>query len=327
MRYSPIQGTDLNASVICMGTGVIGSAADRETSFRMLDYYLDQGGNFIDTAKVYADWLPKIERSISEKTIGAWMEVRGNRSKVILATKGAHPDLNTMDIPRLTRKEIAADLDASLSHLRTEAIDLYWLHRDDPARPVEDILETLNRQVEAGKIRYLGASNWSLGRLQAAQAAASQHGITGFAASQVYWNVGQADPQRIGDKTLAFMDAGMWRYHQETGLAAVAYTSQANGYFTRRACGEPVSDALKSVYHLEENEARLARLIALSGQASLSASQIVLAYLTSQPFPAFPIIGCRTLDQLRDSLTAADVTLSPEQVAYLADMKINQGDK
>ena len=319
MRYQLIPKTDLNAAVICLGTGGLGSVTDRETSFRMLDAYLDAGGNFIDTAKVYADWLPG-ERSISEKTIGAWVNARGNRSKVILATKGAHPDLSSMSVPRLSAGEIVSDLDASLKHLGTDTIDLYWLHRDDPERPVEDILGTLAQQTKAGKVRYFGASNWKVERLKAAQNWAYQNQVSGFVASQIFWNIGLPDPERIGDKTIAYMDAATWRYHVDKGLAVLAYTSQANGYFTRRAAGEAVSETLRQVYHQVENEARLECIRALSGQTGLSASQIGLAYLTCQPFPAFPIIGSRTQEQLEDSLTAADVTLTPGQVSYLVNL-------
>jgi aryl-alcohol dehydrogenase-like predicted oxidoreductase len=313
-------GTDLNAAVIVLGTGSLGSAVDRQTSFQMLDAYLEAEGNIFDTAKVYADWLPG-ERSVSEKTIGAWMAARKNRSRLIVSTKGAHPDLATMNVQRLSPVEIVSDLEASLRHLGVETIDLYWLHRDDPARPVEEILGTLNRQVEAGKIRYFGASNWRLKRLKEAQAWAVKSGVQGFAANQIFWNIGEPDPERIPDKSLVFMDPATWRYQRDKGLAAVAYTSQANGYFTRRVRGEPVSDQLLSVYHLAENEARIQRIQALAHQTGLTPSQIGLGYLTSQPFPAYAIIGCKTMAQLADSLSAADVQLTSTQVEGLVWME------
>ena len=159
---------DLHPSPICLGTADLGSAVNRSDSFALLDAYLDLGGNFLDTAKVYADWLPG-ERSTSEKLLGEWMRLRRNRQRIVLATKGAHPDLATMHLPRLSRAEIEADLHASLRHLQTDIIDLYWLHRDDPARPVEDILATLQDAVRAGKIRYFGCSNWRVERIRLCQ--------------------------------------------------------------------------------------------------------------------------------------------------------------
>ena len=155
-------------SVISLGTGGAGANYDRATAFAMLDAFFEEGGNFVDTAHVYNDWIPG-ERSRSEKLLGAWMKERRNRSGVLLATKGAHPDLAQMQVGRLSPAEIQADLEESLRFLQVETIDLYWLHRDDPTRPVEEIIDTLEAQVQAGKIRYFGCSNWRLERIQAAQ--------------------------------------------------------------------------------------------------------------------------------------------------------------
>src|SRR5262245_8002891 len=117
MRQLLIPDTDLYPSTLCLGTGDIGSKIDRNSSFRLLDLFVESGGNFLDTAQVYADWLPG-ERSISEKTLGEWMAARGNRHKIVLATKGAHPRLESMHVPRMTRGEIVHDLDNSLRNLR-----------------------------------------------------------------------------------------------------------------------------------------------------------------------------------------------------------------
>lgn len=150
MRYENILGTNLNTSVICLGTASLGSLIEENASFSLLDEFVDLGGNFIDTAHVYANWLP-IEKSISEKTVGKWLKQRHIRDKIILGTKGAHPNLSTMHIPRLSREEIVKDLYESLQYLQTDYIDLYWLQRDGVNRLVEDILETLNEQVRSGK--------------------------------------------------------------------------------------------------------------------------------------------------------------------------------
>ncbi len=156
MNLTHLPDTQLHVFPISMGSTALGSTLDRETSFRLLDAYTDAGGNFIDTAAVYANWLP-IERSISEKTIGAWLRERRNRAQVVLSTKGAHPELATMHISRLSPAEIASDLEDSLRHLGVETIDIYWLHRDDPSRPVAEILETLSAHARAGKIAITAA--------------------------------------------------------------------------------------------------------------------------------------------------------------------------
>lgn len=318
MNYTPIPGTELKPATICLGSTSIGSTIDQDGSFRLLDAYWERGGNFIDTASVYANWRPG-ERSVSEKTIGRWVRQRKIRDKVILATKGAHPELATMHISRLSQAEIEYDLNDSLNNLQTEIIDLYWLHRDDTSRPVEEILETLNDQVKAGKIRYFGCSNWWPGRIEAAQAYAAGQGFQGFVANQMMWNLAVVNPAGIKDKTTAFMDETMKQYHEETGLAAIPYTSQANGLFQKLA-----QEGVKGIdadtwerYREAETRQRFERLAQVAAERGLSVTQVVLGYLMSQPFPTIPIVGCRTLEQLQDSLTAAEVRLDPDQVSFL----------
>jgi len=295
-----------------MGTVVLGSTVDRDGSFALLDRYVERGGNFIDTASVYANWLP-VERHSSEKTIGRWLKARGNRKQLILATKGAHPELSSTDVPRMSRDEIVADLETSLRNLRTEAIDLYWLHRDDPERPVCEIMEVLWDQVDAGKICYLGCSNWRAARIRAAQAYAARHGRLGFVGDQMMWSLALVDPEALGDKTMVYMDDELMCYHQETGLAAIAYSSQARGAFQKMARG----DEVPRVYRRRGNEDRFQRVKRLAAQSGLTITQVVLGYMQSQSFTTVPIVGCRTLEQLDDSLDAADVRLTSEQVRYL----------
>jgi aryl-alcohol dehydrogenase-like predicted oxidoreductase len=318
MKYTIIPSTELKPSTICLGSTNIGSTIDQENSFRLLDLYLELGGNFIDTASVYANWLPG-EKNISEKTIGRWLKLRKNRDKIILATKGAHPDLSTMHISRLSRPEIVHDLHASLKNLQTEVIDLYWLHRDDVNRPVEDILETLNDQVKAGKIRYFGCSNWRTARIKVAQTYTAASGVQGFSANQMMWSLALVEPAGIRDKTIAWLDDEMKQYHLETGWAAMAYSSQANGLFQKMAQGtvDQMEPNVRSMYQLEENQHRFERIKRLAANSSLSVTEIVLGYLQAQPFTTVPIVGCRTVEQLTDSLTAAEVRLEPEQVKYL----------
>jgi len=318
MRYVTIPKTNLNAACICFGTVNIGSAIDWETSFQMMDAYLAAGGNFIDTAKVYANWLPG-ERSISEKTIGRWLKTRGIRQEVILATKGAHPELGTIHISRLSRQEITSDLNSSLRNLQTDLIDLYWLHRDDPNHPVEDILAILNEQVKVGKIRYFGCSNWRRARIQAAQEYAQTHGLQGFSAVQNQWSLAKVNTEAMRDQTIVVMDEEIFNYHQQTGLAAIPFSSQANGYFNKKMEGklDQMDSAVRRMYELPENELRYQRMLKFSKQSGFSITQIQLGYLLSQPFPVIPIIGPRTIGQLEDSLSAADVQLDHDQIKYL----------
>jgi aryl-alcohol dehydrogenase-like predicted oxidoreductase len=318
MRIRSITNSYLRPAVLSLGTASLGADIDRATSFKILDAYLAKGGNFIDTANVYSDWIPG-EKSRSEKLIGAWMKERKNRDQVILATKGGHPNPPTFQIPRLTAQEISADLDTSLSHLQVDCVDLYWLHRDDPKQPVADLMETLAGYVRAGKIRYYGCSNWRVDRIQAAQTYAAANGLPGFVGVQNLWNLAKIDPENLQDPTHAGMDEALWQYHRTTQLAAMPFTSQANGLFQKLETGqvERLSPGMRKMVLNPETQARFERLLTLKAETGLTATQVVLAYLTSQPFPTFPVIGPQNTAQLEDCLSAADVMLSPDQIRFL----------
>ena len=316
MRYTEIHRTDLRPSVICLGTGSFGISVESERSWALMDRFVASGGNFMDTALVYGEWLPD-GKGRSEQTVGAWMKARGNRHDIIVGTKGAHPRLDTMNVARLSRQEIVGDLDESLRNLGTDYIDLYWLHRDDRDRPVADILSTLNEQVAAGKIRAFGCSNWRLDRIEEAQAYAAEHGIHGFAGNQLWWSLARPNDAAISDPTLEQMDEPTMRYHQEHGLAAMAYTSQARGFFAKLDSAEGASEGLLKTYENPQNRERFMRLKQLSEQTGESLSVLALAYIANQAFPSFPIAGCSTMLQLEDNLRAGDVILEAEQVRWL----------
>jgi aryl-alcohol dehydrogenase-like predicted oxidoreductase len=317
MHAVTLPGADLSVSSLCLGTSEFGSRVAQTDAFRMLDAFVAAGGTFLDTANVYADWVPGT-KSTSEKTLGAWLAARHNRDQVVLATKGGHPRLESMHHPRLAPANLIHDVDQSLHHLRTECIDLYWLHRDDPQRPVGEILETLADLRRAGKLAAIGCSNWARPRIQAAQEYAAQHGLPGFVADQMLWNLAVLDRGALGDPTLVAMDLDLYRYHRATGLAAIPYSAQANGLFQKLAGRQAQRGGpLPSHYPLAPNRARLRRAEHLARTLGVSLTAIVLGYLQSQPFVTVPIVGCRTLDQLHDSLAGDGVRLTPEQLTYL----------
>jgi aryl-alcohol dehydrogenase-like predicted oxidoreductase len=318
MKTLELPGTDLNVSALCLGAGPLGSTVGEADAFALLDAFVAAGGNFIDTAKIYADWLPG-ERSVSEKTIGRWLRQRGRREPIIVATKGAHPDLATMHKPRLAPQEIAADLEQSLRHLQVEVIDLYWLHRDDPQRPVEEIVDALHAQAQAGKIRACGCSNWRAARIAAAQAHARRCGWPGFIADQMQWSLAAVTPAALPDPTMAAMDGALYDLHRTANFPAIPYAAQANGFFHRLAAGKVgrMNATARRLYDTPQNRRRGARVQTLAAETGLSVTAIVLGYLRGQPFPTIPIIGGRTLAQVEDSCRAADVTLSAAQIAWL----------
>jgi aryl-alcohol dehydrogenase-like predicted oxidoreductase len=284
----------------------------------LLNEFVAQGGNFIDTAHVYSNWIPG-EICRSEKLIGRWLKSTGSRDRVVLGTKGAHPELATMHISRLSPAEITQDLNESLEYLQTDYIDIYWLHRDDVSIPVAGILETLNEQVKAGKIRYFGCSNWKASRIQEALDYAASKGIHGFVANQPLWSLAAPNLDKAPDKTLVAMDDDGIAFHKRTNMAVLPYSSQAKGFFTKLAASglDGISKADTQMYANDVNNQRLGRIQKLANQHRVTVNSIVLAYLLSQPFTTIPIVGCKKLDHLHASLEAVDIRLAPEEILFL----------
>lgn len=311
-----IPNTDLFSFPLCLGSVEFGSTMSEEQSFRMMDLYVEQGGNFIDTAEVYANWLPDADKSMAEKTVGRWMKRRGNRDSLIVTTKGGHPHPGQMDTSRLSKQDIREDLHGSLERLGVDQVDLYFLHRDDESLPVADILNTMNELVKEGKIRYFGCSNWRTERIEEAQAYAKEHGLQGFSANQPMYSAAHIDETKLSDQTLVAMDGGMEQFHKETGLAVFAYSSQAKGLFTKLTNGKLAfgDGEIAPEYDSAENEKRLKGIQQAADELGATINQTALAYLLSRPFPVFPIVGCRTEEQLGDSLKAAALQLTDEQV-------------
>ena len=317
MRTRLIPRTTLEASVLCLGTAEFGSAVEDSICETITDRYVELGGNVLDTAEVYAEWLPGGSHR-SEEFLGRWLRKHKGRDGLILSTKGAHPRLDSMDKPRMSRKDVESDLDSSLQRLGVDSVDLYWLHRDDPGTPVEEILLTLEAFRKAGKIRYAGFSNWTLARAEAARVAAEKLGLPGFIGSQNQWSLAKAEAAK-GDPTWGYVDESFAKWHSRYGFAAFPYTPQASGYFRRLDNGtiEKASDLVKGLFHHPPNENRYQQIKALQAETGFSVAQITLGYLLGQSFPVFPIVGPRRVADLEESLSASEVTLTSDQVDFL----------
>jgi aryl-alcohol dehydrogenase-like predicted oxidoreductase len=311
-----IPNTGLAPTQICLGTGSFGGSLSQADSFAMLDAFYARGGRFLDTAHIYSDWIPGT-KSMSEKTLGWWFRSSGLRDKIIIATKGAHPLLSSMHISRMSPADLHTDVTESLDFLQTDRIDLYWLHRDAPALPVAEIIEPLNEHVRAGRLRCLGCSNWHISRIREANAYAAARGLQGFVANQPMWSLAVPDLANWPDQTLVAMDAAGVAFHRETQIAAIPYSSQAHGYYTKLDAGKTLADSTRKLYDNETSRSRLPRAQELAKKYGVGVTEIALAYLMAHPFPVFPIIGCHTIAQLDDSLKVFHVTLTPDDVAYL----------
>lgn len=321
MEPIKLNGTDLCVSPICLGTVNYDAGLTKAESKNQLSQFVDMGGNFIDTAHVYGDWVPGV-LCRSERTIGEWIKETGNRHKIVISTKGAHPDWTQMDVPRVTPKDIVKDLNESLTCLNTDYIDLYFLHRDDPAVPVSDILDCLDSAQRQGKIRHYGCSNWSLRRVREAAAYAGQKGIQGFISNQLMWSLADINFDHLPDKTFILMDRDTHDYHARTGMNAMAYMSIAKGYFARRYNGEDLPESVTSVYGSTTNDNIYEMIAGLAAQSGYTCMDLSFMYIMAEEaFPSVPIASFDNPAQMEEGLASWDKPMPRDLIRELAAIK------
>ncbi|MDG0808179.1 aldo/keto reductase [Cohnella rhizosphaerae] len=318
IRKRPIPGIGQPCSVIVLGGVPLGTRLDERQSMRLMDFYADAGGNMVDTAEVYGNWVPG-KTNASEIVIGKWMKSRGNRDRMLVTTKGGHPDLGSMNVSRLHAADIRADAEGSLRRLQADVIDLYWLHRDDRSIPVSELLGSLGRLVEDGLIRSFGCSNWETDRIAEANRLASEQGLPLLAANQAWWSLASLNTAHVEDPTVVVLDEAMYRYHAETGLPLFAYSSLAKGLFAKMEAAARTGMPFEAppLYDLPSNASRFEQARRIATERGVSISQVALSYIYSRRFPAFAVVGATDESQLADSLGAGDLMLDDEALALL----------
>jgi aryl-alcohol dehydrogenase-like predicted oxidoreductase len=300
---------ELNVSKIVLGTDYFGTSVNQETAFELIEYFVEDGGNCLDTARFYADWMPGGHEA-SEKLLGAWLKSSKARDKVLISTKGGHPPLERMEESRLSRACVESDLDKSLITLGIEHIDIYWLHRDDIERPVEEIMETLGAIVATGKVRAVGCCNWKVDRIAAANAYAHSNGLPPLMMSQIQWSLAVSTAEAHGDTTKVIMDDTEYAGYLEQEVPVMAYSSQAKGFFARPLGGvNSINQKSQDWFYNEENLLRLERVKAYAAQTGLTPNTVALGYILCNRLPAMALVGCRSIEQLKSTLAAADVSI------------------
>lgn len=318
MLYSKINHTDLNASKLILGTDGFGTEMSVELSFSLLDTFVENGGNIIDTASFYADWL-NMGKSMSEKTIGLWLSERKNRDKMIISTKGGHPRLETMEISRLSREEIFDDFEHSLENLRTDYIDIYWLHKDDENIPPENLIEIMNEILETGKAHYIAVSNWSYDRIKSANDYAIKNSLKPFIASQIQYSIAKINDGSL-DPLITAMTESEYEKYRKDNLNVFGFSSQAKGFFAQLQSGgiDSINEAAKKEFLNDSNIALYNRLCEIADIKNTSISAVLVSALISNPdVNTFAQIGPRKLEYLEDSLKCTSFTLSAEERKYL----------
>jgi aryl-alcohol dehydrogenase-like predicted oxidoreductase len=309
MQTRPLGRSGLQVPPLCFGGNVFGWTADEAMSCRLLDALVEGGLNFIDTADVYSIWIPGHVGGESEGVIGRWLKARGGRDKVIVATKCG------MDMKAagkgLSGAHIRSAVEASLKRLNTDYIDLYQAHADDPTVPLEETLGAFADLIKAGKVRAIGASNYSAERLAEALKAAKQHGLPRYESLQPHYNLYERSHFEGPTEALCL----------EQHIGVIPYFGLAGGFLTGKyRSDDDVKGARASMVKGMLNPRGLKILAALdevSGQVGGTPAQIALAWLMAKPAITAPIASATNLDQLKDLLAATRLQLTARAVAVL----------
>ncbi|MES2988115.1 MAG: aldo/keto reductase [Pseudomonadota bacterium] len=301
-------GSGLTTPPLVLGGNVFGWTADKAASFRVLDAFADAGGTMVDTADVYSAWVPGHKGGESETLIGEWLRVSGKRMQV--ATKvGMLPGKGG---EKLAPARIAAACEASLKRLGVETIDLYFAHQDDDAVPQEDALAAFGRLIDAGKVRALGASNFTAERLKSALDVAARDGLPRYEVLQPEYNLVSRDTFEGALQDLCVAE----------NIGVVPYYGLASGFLTGKYrstddLGQSVRGGRMAAL-LEGKGARvLAAMDAVAAETGASLAQIALAWLAAQPAITAPIASATRVEQIDELTGAWDVALSDDQLARL----------
>jgi aryl-alcohol dehydrogenase-like predicted oxidoreductase len=300
----------LQVSPICFGGNVFGWTADEPTSFRLLDAFTDAGFNFVDTADVYSRWAPGNKGGESETVLGNWLKRSGNRTKVIVATK-VGSEMGPQE-KGLSRAYILRAAEASLKRLQTDYIDLYQSHKDDTNTPLEETLGAYAQLIQQGKVRAIGASNFSAERLSAALEASKQNGYPRYESLQPEYN--------LYDR--AEYETQLEPICEENGLGVIPYFSLASGFLTGKYRSEadlaqrPRAQFVKK--YLDERGFRIvAALDRVAARYHSTPSKISLAWLLARPSITAPIASATSLEQLNDLIDATRLKLDDSSIREL----------
>ena len=312
IQYRRLGRTGLKVSPLCLGSMNFGWTADDETSFAVMDAFAEAGGNFIDTADVYNRWVEGHIGGESEGVIGRWLQARGNRSQMIIATKVRGQMGPGPNDQGLSRRHIFDACDASLRRLQSDTIDLYQTHYFDADVPIDETLEALDRLVQQGKVRYVGCSNYPAWRLMEALWTSDKCGLARYNSIQPHYNlVNRAEFEReLAEVCLA------------NGIGIIPYSPLAGGFLTGKYSRDRDTDSVRaeSVRQRYFNDAGwkvLDAVRAVAVELDTTPLAVSLAWLLAQPGMTAPIVGANTVEQLQGSLAALDVDLTAAQMETL----------
>ena len=293
-----LANTDLTVYPLCLGGNVFGYSADKQNSEAVLSFYADNGGNFIDTADMYSQWAPGHIGGESETIIGDWMAKRGNRQKMIIATKVSKLDTR----PGLKAANIKAACDESLKRLKSDYIDLYYAHQDDLDTPIEESLGAFDELIKAGKVRYIAASNFTPERLQESLNISKANGLSSYIASQDQYNLLDREYEK-----------GLMPTIEKNGLSQIPFYGLARGFLTGKyrpgVSVESVrASGVASNYANERGWNLLSKLDQIAKDKKTTVAAISLAWLRAQPTVATPIASATKLEQIKEIMPIVELS-------------------
>jgi len=308
MKTVPLGNTGEEVSTLCLGAMYFGTRQNQAESFQLLDQYFEAGGTFIDTANIYAHWVDGFRGGESESILGTWMNMRKNRNQVFVATKVG---FGYQDVPVSLRANIIEqECNKSLQRLGIETIDLYYAHKDDRNTPLEETLEAFHRLVDAGKVRYIGASNYLAWRLEEARWVSLTNEWPEFrCVQQRHTYIRRKHGTSFSPQLAANED--LMDYCRNREFTLLAYSALLSGAYTR------ADRNFDDQYRGADTNHRMAALNAVSAEIGATPNQVILAWMLQSDPPVLPLIAASTSGQLKENLDALEVNLNSEQLKRL----------
>jgi aryl-alcohol dehydrogenase-like predicted oxidoreductase len=308
MKTLQLGQTGVEVSALCSGILYYGNRIDRKMSYRLMDQYVDAGGQFLDSANIYSFWIPGFEGGESETVLGHWMRERNNRSRMFIATKVgfAYPNVER----GLRTDQIQTECEKSLKRLQTDVIDLYYAHVDDRDTPLEETQTAFDRLVKEGKVRYIGASNFLAWRLGKARMVSRTHKWAEYCCIQQRFTYLRPKPgATFGDQISANDD--LLDYTRNEGVTLLAYSPLLNGAYTR------TDRDFQEQYLGPDTDARLKTLHAITHEVGATVNQIILAWMLQSKPAIIPVMAASTEEQMKENLGALELKLSEAQLSRL----------
>lgn len=308
MKTVQLSQSGVEVSIYCLGAMYFGSRTDKTMSYRLLDQYVAAGGSFLDTANIYAWWVPGFKGTESETLLGEWLRERKNRAQMFIASKVG---FGYQEVERSLRaRQIETECEGSLKRLGIDTIDLYYAHVDDRNTPQEETLEAFDRLVKAGKVRLIGASNFLAWRLEEARWVSQTHGWAEYCCIQQRYSYVRPKPGASFDPQLTAND-DLLDYCRGRDLTLLAYSPLLGGAYTRP--DRPFAEQ----YLGPDTDARLKALKKVAQEVDATPNQVLLAWLVQSDPVVIPLVAASTPEQMQENLNALEIKLSAEQMAYL----------